>query len=206
MEYHFLLGTPRCNSHVPYCLPWNFSSSWRGCQSLSTRRGEPSHSFSDLSLFCCLTRCQREHAGLTEESVLHGLPLKESVDVWTPLSLSSQVSEQHTHSRHKHAIANTHSHVWMPHTRTHRAEVQTITRPRCDAPLLEWLCEAKVTRSHSFIPIIPRVSWARGLLMASTLWKGTTALTYTPETPAAHSPTTLRKEHSNAVYTIHQHG
>lgn len=52
----------------------------------------------------------------------------------------------------------------------------------CNVLMLECLHDAKVTKYHSFIPIIPSVGWVRGLLMASTLQKGSRALTLTLET------------------------
>ena len=119
-----------------------------------------------------------------------------------PLSLSPYRSVNSTHIPNVNARSHRHTrlHVWMPHARTQHTKVQTNTWPRCDALLLEWLCEAKVTQSHSFIPIIPCVSWVRGLLMASTLWKGTTALTYTLETPAAHSPPPCVRSIARGLY------
>lgn len=203
IEYHFLLGTPRRNSPSPYCLPWNFSSSWQECQSLSTQQGELLYNFFS-SLVVLLFDSMPERARGSHRTLgrcCMGCPSRK-VFMCEPLSLSPYRSVNSTHIPDVNARSHRHTrlHVWMPHARTQHTKVQTNTWPRCDALLLEWLCEAKVTQSHSFIPIIPCVSWVRGLLMASTLWKGTTALTYTLETPAAHSPPPCVRSIARGLY------
>lgn len=89
-------------------------------------------------------------------------------------------------SQHKHTAMVIQTHTQKPTER--------------DVLLLEWWCEAKVMQYHSFIPIIPCVGWVRGLLMASTLRKGSTALTYTLETLTAHSPPPCVKSTAHGLY------
>lgn len=80
------------------------------------------------------------------------------------------------HSQHKHTLARTYTHEHATHIQ-HTQSLRQNAQPQCDGLMLEWLSEAKVTQSRSFIPIIPCVGWVRGLLMASTLQERTTALT-----------------------------
>lgn len=132
-------------------------------------------------LFFCLTGCQRE---LTE-CVVHTFrdpALEESVYVRTLLFLFFPL-----HSEDSTCITNINACLHKRRHTQHR-ELRTNTQPQREVPMLKWLCEAKVTQSHDFIPIVPCVGWVRGLIMAGTLQKETTALTQTLETLTAHHP------------------
>lgn len=84
------------------------------------------------------------------------------------------------------------------HMLTQQTELQINTQPECDVLKPEWLCEAKVTQSHSFIPIIPCVGWVRGLLMASTLQKGKYCLNM--DSRDSHSSAPCIKSIAHSLY------
>lgn len=128
-------------------------------------------------------------------STLSGLPLRE-VFMCEPFSfyLFLHSSEECTCIPNMNTL-NTLTDIPHAHTTDRTADKHTA---QCDVLMPKWLCEAKVTQSHSFIPIIPCVGWVRGLLMASTLQKGKYCLNM--DSRDSHSPAPCIKSKAHSLY------
>lgn len=153
IEHHFLLSTLSCNSSIPYCLPWNFNSSWGECQHLSIDWSELPYDFQiSVVLFDLMPkrapRCHRI-----------GGPCSQGRPWWKCLSvnpfLSSfylQLREQHMHSQHKHTLART----YCMYRHTHTREYATHTRQTQHSSVMRWSWSGCVRpRSCSLIPLFP---------------------------------------------------